>query len=185
MRPRIGTISMLAAVILFGCATVQVSQDYDSDMDLSRYHTWQWRHPVQEPTGDARVDNPLQDKRIRRAVADYLAGLNLVAVGEHPDLYLVYHLGIDRSIRGGYHSTAGVGGYYHPWYGDIGADMPVSQYDQNRLIIDIYAADTGNLLWRGMGVYLYRTYETPEKADAATQRIVDDVLAQFPPRGRN
>jgi hypothetical protein len=40
------------------------------------------------------------------------------------------------------------------------------------------------LLWRGVGVYLLKTYKTPEAAAAAIQKIVDRILEQFPPAGQ-
>ena len=179
-------INLLFAVLtMAGCATVQVSQDYDPHADMSRYGTWQWRDPVQGSTGDIRIDNPLLDKRIRHAVDNHLANRNIDPAQGRPDLYLSYHLTIEQKIQSdSYYSTVGVGSFYHPWYGGIDTETRIRQYDEGHLTIDIHSADTGELMWRGVGVFRLKTHKTPEDAAEATQKIVDKILLQFPPGGQ-
>jgi uncharacterized protein YceK len=182
MKTAAFTVLVLVVLVFSGCATIQVSQDYDPHADMTRYGTWQWRDPVQGATGDIRIDNPLLDKRIRRAVDNHLASRNIKAVQVQPDLHLSYHLTIQQKILSdSYYSTVGVGSYYHPWHGGIGTETRVRQYDESRLTIDIYAADTDDLIWRGIGVFRLRTHETPEEAAEATRKIVDKILYQYPP----
>ena len=185
MRRLAGTILLAAALVASGCSTVQVSQDYDVQADLSDFGTWQWRNPVQPPTGDIRADNPLLDKRIRRAVENHLSSRNFGRTQGQPDITLSYHLAIERKI---YSDTAytslGVGGYYHPWYGGFGTETRIWQYDENRLTIDIHDVHTGELVWRGVGTYRFKDYKTPEAAAEATQKAVDKILDQFPPGNR-
>lgn len=184
MKSLTHNILMLAVMAISGCASVQVSQDYDPHADLSRYGTWQWQDPIQASTGDIRLDNPLQDKRIRRAVENHLASRNINPAQGHPDLYLTYHLAIEQKIQSDtYYSTMGVGSYYYPWYGGVDIETRVRQYDESRLTIDIFAADTGGLLWRGVGTYRPRAYKTPQEATEAIRKTVDKILLQFPPVG--
>ncbi len=184
MRSFTQKILLVAVMTLAGCTTVQVSQDYDPQANLPRYGTWQWRDPVQASTGDIRADNPLLDKRIRHAIENHLAHRNISLVQGQPDLFLTYHLAIEQKIQSDtYYSTMGVGSYYHPWYGGMGSETRIHQYDESRLTIDIHAADTGDLLWRGVGTYRLKTYKTPQEAAAAAQKTVDKILLQFPPTG--
>jgi hypothetical protein len=177
---------LFAVLVMAGCSSVQVSQDYDPRAAMLSAGTWQWRVPVQPVTGDVRVDNPLLDKRIRRAVENHLSGRKFSQVAERPDFYLSYHLTIDQKIvNDTVYSTAGVGGYYHPWYGGVGTETRVWQYDESRLTIDILSALTGELMWRGVGTFRLRTYQTPEKAAEAMRSIVDKILSQFPPGGQS
>jgi hypothetical protein len=185
MRILRSNILIFAVLAFSGCATVQVSQDYDPHADMSRYATWQWRHPFQGATGDIRIDNPLLDKRIRHAVDNHLTGRRMVPAQERPDFYLSYHLTIEQKIQSdSYYSTVGVGGFYHPWYGGMGTETRIRQYDEGRLTIDIHSADSGALVWRGVGVFRLRTFKTPQEAAGATQEIVDQILYQFPPGGQ-
>ena len=182
MRSLYRTILLLTALTLGGCSTVEVSQDYDVHADLSHYGTWQWRDAVQPKTGDIRADNPLLDKRIRRAVANHFAGRHFDETTETPEIFLSYHLTIERKINSDTtYSSVGVGGFYYPWYGGIGTETRIWQYDESRLTIDIEDARTGELVWRGVGVYRFKDYKTPQEAEAAIQQTVDRILQQFPP----
>ena len=178
------TALLMAVTTLVGCSGVTVSQDYDPQADLSRYGSWQWRQPVQPATGDVRADNPLQDKRIRKAVNAHLLNRQFEQASGRPDFYLTYHLAIEPRIRSdNFHTAVGAGRYHYPWYGGVGTETRIRQYDQSRLTIDIHSAESGDLVWRGVGVYLLRTYKTPVAADAAAQQTVDKILSQFPPGG--
>lgn len=178
---RIGILCVVTSVII-GCTTVRVSQDYDPQVELSGYNSWQWRDSEQPPTGDTRIDNPLLDRRIRRAVENHLAEKNFTVAEKMPELSLAYHLAIERKIYSDtYYSSMGMGGYYRPWYWDAGTETRVYQHDQSRLTIDIHSTNTGKLLWRGEGVYLLVTYKTPQEAAEAMQKTVDRIIEQFPP----
>lgn len=186
LRSKMAILVILAGLV--GCATVQVNQDYDPEVDFTRYRTWQWRDPLQPPTGDVRVDNTLLDKRIRRAVENHLNGRGIRQTQEPSDFYLAYQLAVFQKLQGDtYYSTMGMGSYYYPWYGGyggIGSETYIRQYEESRLTIDLLAADTQNLLWRGTGIYRSKTYATPEEAAQGMQQTVDKILSQFPPQAR-
>ncbi len=182
MRAFAIVMTCLVVLVLSACTSVKVNQDYDPQVDLTRHGTWQWRDPIQPPTGDIRTDNPLLDQRIRRAIANHLNARNISYTDTQPDLLLSYHLVIEQKIQSDtYHTSVGVGRYHHPWYGGLGTETRVRQYDQSRLTIDILAADTNSLIWRGVGTYRPKAHKTPQDAAAAMQTIIDKILAQFPP----
>jgi hypothetical protein len=184
MKSSTALVLLMVAVIASGCTSIQVSQDYDLQADRSLLGTWQWRYPRQPATGDIRVDNPLLDKRIRRAVETHLARRNIVRVDADANLVLSYHLDIARRIRNDtVTNDVGLWGYRYPWYGGMGTETRITEYDQSDLIIDIHAADTREMVWRGVGSYRYRSYDSPQAAAEAMQAIVDKILAQFPPNG--
>jgi hypothetical protein len=173
---------VIVVMSIAGCTTVQISQDYDPEKNFVEYQTWQWQLPEQPPSGDIRIDNPLLDRRIRKAVENHLADRHLNPTDISPDLLLSYNLGIERKIYSDdYYSYMGMGYYGHPWYIGAGLETRIYQYDQSRLIIDIHDAQTRELLWRGEGVYLLTTFKTPQDAAEAMQRTVDKILSQFPP----
>ena len=182
MRLRSTAIAFFVLLVLSACTSVKVSQDFDPRADLSHYGSWQWRHPIQPPTGDIRVDNALQDQRIRQAVSDHFSKRNIDYTDSHPDLYLSYHLIIEQKIQSDtYHTTVRLGRYYRPWYGGLGTETRIQQYDQSRLTIDIHTVATGRLVWRGVGTYRRKDYKRPQDAAVAMQKIVDQILMQFPP----
>ncbi len=182
MKPLTAVVTLMAVLFATGCTSVQVSQDYDLQAELPHPGTWQWRFRQQRATGDIRVDNPLLDKRVRRAVETHLSRRGITRAKANGDLLLSYHLNIARRL---YNDTVttdmGARGYVYPWYWGMGSETRIYQYDQSELIIDIHAADTNELVWRGVGSYRYRSYDSPEAAAEAMQVIVDKILAQFPP----
>ncbi len=68
MRIYIGLIVLTLFGFIWGCHSIQVSQDYDSSKDFSSLKTYEWQAKSQPKTGDIRVDNPLLDARIRSAI---------------------------------------------------------------------------------------------------------------------
>ncbi len=177
-------ITLLFLVTILGaCTGVRVSQDYDSRTALDRFETWHWEEPEQPVSGDLRVDNPLLNKRIRRAIETHLADRNIEMQPSRPDLAIAYRLVIQPKLENhSYHSSLGGGGCCYPWSWGGYPDTYIYQYDECQIIIDIKDAVTQTLLWRGTGIYRYQTYKSPDTAAQAMQRTVDRILAQFPPQ---
>ena len=177
-------VLLIMGAFLSGCATVQVSQDYDPQGVATHHGTWYWEDASQPQSGDLRVDNPLLNSRIRRAIRIHLTTRGIPQKQAQPDLFISYRLVIQPKLRGYANDfTLGWGGFYSPWHWGVDTSTRIEQYDECQLTIDIKAAGTGALLWRGTGVYLYRTYGTPDSAFEAMQRTVDRILSQFPPEG--
>jgi hypothetical protein len=162
------------------CASVSVSVDYDPDEDFSGYRTFTWLPVPKQPTGDYRVDNPLLDARIRRAIERNLGSRGFLKVEDRvPDFYVVYHLSIEekldvRTVNRGYFDYWG---YYTSW-----PETYVTQYDEGALVIDIANAREKQLVWRGVGVRRLRGQSTPEQTTRDVDEAVDRILAKFPPQ---
>jgi hypothetical protein len=106
----------------------------------------------------------------------------MILAREQPNFTLTYHLSIDQKIWSDtYNSAFGVGRYSDPWYGGFGTETRIRQYEESRLTIDIHAADSGDLLWRGVGVFRFVDQASPEAAAEDMQKTVDKILWQFPP----
>ena len=179
--PRV-IVLLIVGASLAGCATVQVSQDYDPHAVHHPHRTWYWEESSQPPSGDLRVDNPLLNSRIRHAIQRHLTNRDIVQKQHQPDLSISYRLVIQSKLRSySTYSMLGWGGYYYPWAWGGDVDPHIEQYDQCQLTIDIKAFETGALVWRGTGVYTFRTYDTPQAAAEAMQGTVDKILAQYPP----
>lgn len=175
-------VLLIVGAALAGCSTVQVSQDYDPHAAVNHQGTWYWEEDIQPQSGDLRVDNPLLDSRIRHAIQTHLTNRDIAQKQQQPDLIISYRLVIQPKLRGySNYSSLGWGGYYYPWSWGYDVDTHIEQYDECQLTIDIKAAETGDLVWRGTGVYSLRTYTTPDAAAEAMQRTVDKILTQFPP----
>jgi hypothetical protein len=182
-------VFLLMVIPMFGgCSGVRVSQDYDPVTDFSKFKTFAWKTETQPKTGDIRVDNPLLDTRIRRAIDMTLAnmGYRKVIHGSH-DFKVGYAYGIRTQIESSSMSVGtgfGIGGGGS--FGGIGVGVPVggSTRDEALLIIDFTDPQKDNLLWRGTGTHRINLRLTPEENTAVVNTLVEKVLAQVPGSGK-
>ena len=130
----------LALAVLCACSTLEINQDFDANAPFSSYRTYGWLTHEQEPTGNLRVDNPLLHRRIRDAIDRHLEIMGFRKLTDaEPDIWVGFHLSLEqrldvRTIN--WHH--GVGGYRRAGYwGSVGYETHVQQYEQGPLIIDI------------------------------------------------
>jgi len=183
---KIFIICFLFALFIFGCSGIEVSQDYKPDMNFGDLKTYAWKYINQEKTGDARIDTPLMDDRIRKITDSNLLGKGLIKVSPEktPDFQVVYTYTISRKI---YSSPVSTGmGFGYGSYGRHGAigfrtGTQIDEYDEGLLIIDFLKPDSDSILWRGKSTHIFETHSTPEKAIDKINKIVEKMLSQFPP----
>jgi uncharacterized protein YceK len=175
---------LMVILMLGGCSGIRVSQDYDPGTDFSNLGTFAWESETQPKTGDIRVDNPLLDTRIRKAVDATLVnmGHRKVALGLH-NFKVNYTYAVRTKLDSSSVSVGtgfGIGGGGS--FGGIGIGTPVGggSHDEALLVIDFTDPRTGNLLWRGTGTHRVNLRSTPDENTAAINALVEKVLAQFP-----
>ena len=92
MKGFVGWTALFLLLIFTGCQTVNVTYDYDPNMDFSKYKTYTWY--TKEIKGDKLAKKPLVKKRVVLATNNNLKekGLTLIESGKS-DLVLVAHTG--------------------------------------------------------------------------------------------
>lgn len=180
---RTSGIVLLAGLLLACAATTNV--DYREGYDFSALHTLRLVPPAQPGTADTRINSPLVEERIRKAIVDRLRaqGFTLVESGADADLtwQINTRSGVESDRSGvsvGFgtfsrHSAVGIG-YGFPGY-------EVGSYDESVLTIDVLGAQDGALLWRGSDSRRLTDGASPESLTKDVQELVDAVLAKFPP----
>ncbi|MFZ1199399.1 MAG: DUF4136 domain-containing protein [Desulfobacterales bacterium] len=188
-RLRRATLVVLM-VMVAACAGIQVNQDYDPATDFARYRTFAWAPEPVQKSGDVLIDSPLMDRRIRSAIDLTLASKGFqAAAGDRPDFRVTYQLIVRNQVEvtpagpafgwGAY--PYGYWGYPYPFWGGIDYSSYVNLYQEGTLIIDFTDSETHKLFWRGIGSRRVSQQSTPEKTTAAVNRIVAEILAQYPP----
>lgn len=165
--------------LAIGCASTNVGYDFDRSANFSRYHTYAWASPVQETTGDRRVDNSLLDKRIRTAIEGELRHKGY-APSSHPssDFVVAYHAGMKDLLKGA--STQNyIGDRAHGTFTTISDIQP---YHEGTLTIDIVDAKSHQLVWQASAKADVEQSLGPEQRDARVTDIVRAMLAHFPPQ---
>lgn len=172
------------AVILTGCSTVRVSQDYEPATDFSGLQTYQWLSTAAPQTGDVRVDNPLLDSRFRAAIDRNLTHQGFRKTNDEPDFYIKYEYRIRQKIQTDNVGTSvgfGIGSYGRYGGVGVGTGSDVRSYDEGLVVVDLLAPDKEKLLWRGTATFRVPEHSDPEKSTEKVNEVIDKTMAQFPP----
>lgn len=137
------TVLVLSALILTGCASMNVNSYVERGIDIRQYHTYDWGAPGIFSTGDPRLDNNrFFDERVRTRVEKVLAsrGFTKTTSGT-PDLLVHYHANVTQEI-----DIRNIDREYA--YCDA-ADCRPYLYDTGTLFVDLVDPSTNKLVWRG------------------------------------
>lgn len=168
--------------LLTGCSSVSVNRDYDTRINFSNLKTFAWQHAEQPETGDPRIDNDLNDERIRAAV-----NATLTAKGFHSaeranaDFLVAYFVEHQRTLSSGSVSV-GMGRSSYGRHGGVGYSTGVSEYDQAILTIDMLNPTDEKMIWRGAGTRATYEGSSPEKSTKIVKEAVLKILKKFPPK---
>jgi hypothetical protein len=176
---------LVLPAMLAACATT-TNVDYREGYDFSAIRSVQLAQQAQSVSADTRVNSPLVDERIRKAIASHLAAQGLAVVDGSADARLVYQVDT-RSGMESYGSgfSVGLGRFSsHTAYG-IGYGFPgydVESYDEIVLTIDFIDVPGNNMLWRGSSSERLVNGSTPETVTSMINELVEDILGNFPPQ---
>lgn len=175
----------LLLLLLAGCSSVRVTQDYAKTAAFADYQSFAWAQPAHPETGDPRLDNPLLHERIQEAIEVTLQerGFRMVEP-ENADLLIRYHTAVRSRVEYQRSSVTIGTGYYSGRAGvGIAMDYPYGsrEYDEGTLIIDFVTPQSGELIWRGTGVRPLEETPSPERRDEVVSDVVQRILDQYPP----
>ena len=177
-------VPALAFCAALACSTLRVSDDYDPAVDFAKYHTYAWLPDQPTPTGRPRLDSPLVQDRIHKAIDAALAAKGYRLSAESPDFLVRYDLTAERRVD--------VSTYDTPYYSRYGYRMAlpetvVREYDEGSLIIDVADAQQKRVIWRGIGQARLRGESAPTDPAQVKERVdevVNGVLEKFPPKAK-
>lgn len=173
------------SLFFIGCSSIEVSQDYQPESDFQNLKTYAWQSDIQEETGDIRIDSPLVDNRIRKAIEQTLSNKQMVkAAGTPPDFHVRYLYSISKkTISRPVNTGFGFGYGHYGRYGTIGLynGQQIEIYDEGLLIIDFIKPGSDMILWRSTSTREVETHSTPLEMHQDTNEVVEKMLAQFPP----
>lgn len=168
-------------IILTGCSSLTVRQDYDREYDFSQYKTYRWPADSEMDKYDVLTKNSLAYKRVQTAVDKDLQakGFSMRESGE-TDFVVVAHAGVKEKMQI-YQDGSGRYGWYDPWWGPYGGYTDVSYYKEGTLVIDIVDRKNKELAWRGIGTGVVKEYNNPDKMQKDLDAAVAKILDNFPP----
>ena len=187
MKKYIPALAAASIILLIGCATIQVSEDYDRRAPFTTYKTFDWMPKPEKMPPNARTaidSNPLLGKRIQEIADEILAGKGMTLSKERPDLLINYYVGFKEmvDIDGWGYFYGPRWGYYWPYLGP----HDEYTYTEGTLILDFVDAKTNELVWRGVAdkaLYDYYSSGTAGHnfSDRELSKILKTMLDQYPP----
>ena len=174
----------LAVFLLSACAT-SVNVDYKKDVNFAQIKTFLVQVKPVSTAVDTRIDNPLMQQRIVKAIRDELVQKGLSANQSNHDVVVKYHLSVKQEIES--NNTGFALGFgtasHHSFLGMsyIFPERETSSVDNLILTIDMLD-DRGSLLWRGSLARRLYDGSTPESNTTLINDLVRQILSQFPPK---
>ena len=168
--PLVAVAWLLAVAPPVGAGS-DIEIDFDRAFDFSSIHSYAWKD---DPRRSLSEDNPFLHERIVEIVDGrlYRAGVKKVQAEENPDAFIAYRVAINSDMA----IDAAEYGYFYPgtWYWSPAAwswatpNMPSERtYTKGALLIEVWTADTKQIVWRGSG-----QGETTTNLDKMNKRIL-------------
>jgi Domain of unknown function (DUF4136) len=147
MKKALWTVLVLLAVAVPALAQ-EVHIDYDRWARFTTFKTFAW---VDSPENTLADSSPLMHERIKATIINQLSSGRLKLAESDPDLYVTYYTRATEQLRV---STMSLGygypgsWYWDPYWGGAYTATTATTYTQGTLIIDIWDAKAGTLVWR-------------------------------------
>ena len=174
--------------VLAGCANTSVSIDYDPETDFTVIKSFAWQSKAQPLTGDAKIDNEINDKRFRSAVNSGLIAKGLTQVSpDKAEIILSYQITIKPILHNqGATGSIGIGTSSHGSGLGISLGVPLTQknYDEGTTILDMNDSKSKLLIWRGAAARKIDPSASSQENADNIQKIVAELLSGFPPKAK-
>ena len=164
------TMRLLLAGALFVATAVlatEISIDADHTADFSAFKTYAWK-------ANDKAADPQVDRAIVAGIEEQLAAKGLKKVEEAPDLFVAYHAVLQKEAK--------VTDWDEGKFKLENRNITVEKLTVGTLMVDIYDAKTGSLLWRAAGTdYLKAKYFSEDMADGLKKNIAL-MFTMYPPK---
>jgi hypothetical protein len=170
---------VVAAAVVAGCATLNVSSHVEQGIDFSQFVTYGWGPADALPTGDPRLDsNPFFKDYLTGAVERALAKRGYrPATDAHPQLVIHFHANVTQRFE-----VHGVEPRNYPQCSP-NCEPDVAEYEDGTIIVDVVNAATNRVIWRGWAQA--NIAGLIDKQDAMRRHIdksVTQMFERFPER---
>ncbi len=173
----LNVLLIACAALMFDCSSVDVTTDYDKDVNFARYKTFAWMatNASREDSGQPTLMNSaLTRKRIRAAIEREFAAKGLTLKPKGPDMYITFHSAVKDKVdveRYGYR--------YGRWGQVWAVRTDLYRYKEGAIVVDLIDATTRDLVWRGIAKDIIDSDDTP---DEIVNESVQALFKEYPPK---
>ena len=171
----------LAALAATPAFAAKPQIQWDEAYDFSTIKTFQWDNSPES----LEAKNPFMHSRVVAAIENELTAVGLTKVQANADVHVTYHTSTEQQVRlnstsfgysfGGY-GGVGWGHYGYGYGGPVSTTTSVSTYDEGTLVVDIWASESKQMIWRGTATRVFS--EDIDKAERQVVEIIEDMGAQ-------
>ena len=176
---RILAIALVAAALPALAFAQKTTYDFDKAAVFGQFKTYSLKDGT--PVGQ-----PLIDQRIVAAIDAQMAAKGFTKNDSAPDVFVVYHIALDKQKDISTFSTGGgYGPYGYGWGGGWGAtstDVRVREILVGTLAVDMVDAKKKQMVWRGLGTKEIDTNAKPDKRDENISKAVEKIFRNYPPK---
>jgi len=173
--------SLIVAGTMVACApAVTVRYDYDSKVNVRQFATYRIEADRQR-NADPIVGSNLNQRRIADALDQSLKGRGYKPV-ESGEADLIVRFFTDSRDKQQIQSNNTMGPYGFGWGGGFGMGNQVysRQYEENRVVVNVYDARTNDIIWQGWATGQLNTRKKERERDAAFRETVVSIMKNFP-----
>jgi len=174
MRMSVRQVVFLCFLLMtVSCDDVKTGVAYEKSTDFSSFHTYSWfgRKDVEMSALDHRA--------IVEAIRSEVSAKGLESADVEPDLYVAYFGDNDRQVRANIRHR----GYsYSSNWDPLVMGAPPSEvrtFEEGSLVVDIYDAETKQLVWRG--VAMGTLSHDSEKNRGMVRKATKKLFESYPP----
>ena len=164
----------IITLILFltSCASVNVSSDYDSKTDFTKYKTFAFYKKGIDKSKISDIDK----KRILRAIETELLAKGMTK-SQNPDVLVSIFAKSQKHVN-----IYNNNNYWYPhYYGRYNWHNNYSKYVEGTLLIDLIDSSGKSLIWQGVGKGVLSTSKKVEKKEARINEFVAEIMKVYPP----
>jgi hypothetical protein len=170
MKTRVALCTMLISITATVALGQQVSVNFNQSQSFAQYHTYSWgsnnanqvKDSILAQVAKQSIDSALQSK-----------GLRMVNEDQNPDLIVTANGGMKQETS---YTAMGMGGFgrFGGGYGTITPEQNVV----GTLIVDLDAAKTQTLVWRGIAQDTLNN--NGDKNQKMVQKAVEKMFKKWP-----
>lgn len=165
-------------VMLFSCASLSVSYDYDKNADFNKYKTYAFDEQV-----DQLNVNQLDKNRVISAIENEMSARGYTK-SDSPDLLVGIHTRVEQE-ESATATTTGTGMYGGPWRYGFGAgftttNVDINKYNVGTLFINLIDNGSKEIVWQGRGTKTLAENVSPEKKEERINAAVAAIFKKYP-----
>ncbi len=168
---------LLTTLFAWSCGrSLQVSYDYNSSVNLRQFKTFRVE-AERKMDQDPLLGSDLNRQRLKEAVTKVMQGKGYRIDESDPELLVKFLT--DVKDRQQIRSNNSYPNYWW-WNSPMYNNYTTYTYQESRFIINIYQAETRNMIWQGWASGRVKAPKKNEDRAEMVQNIIMDILQSFP-----